>query len=63
MSAINLHTSVDDLRSTFGCSISQYSVDDFSNAIQKEYAGLNRSTVIKLLERAKRMRSQGAHKI
>jgi NADH:ubiquinone oxidoreductase subunit E len=60
---ISIQTSVDDLQSTFRCSIEQYTEKDFEEAIAKETARQNRTTVIKLLKRALRMKQQGARHI
>lgn len=60
---ISIHTSVDDLHSTFKCSIAQYNAQDFEFAIQKEQSGQNRVTVIKLLKRGLRMKKLGAKHI
>lgn len=60
---ISIHTSVDDLTSTFRCSIEHYEVKDFEKAIEEEIKWQNRTTVIKLLERAKRCKIKGVKHI
>ena len=60
---INLHTSVDDLKTSFKCSIEHRTVEAFEAAIKAEESGQNRTTVIKLLKRALRMKKQGARRI
>jgi hypothetical protein len=57
---ISLTTSVDDIRSSFKCNIAGHTVECFEEAIKKEGEGQNRTTVIKLLKRALRMKKQGA---
>jgi hypothetical protein len=60
---ISIHTSVDDLRSTFKSSIEYYTVENFESAIIEEEKGQKRVTVIKLLKRGLRMKELGARHI
>lgn len=60
---ISLATSVDDLHSSFKCTIQGHTAECFEKAIVEEQAGRNRSTVIKLLKRGLRMKKQGARHI
>lgn len=64
MAKINVHTSVDDLRSGFkGHSIEGYAENDIEQAIAEETINRNRISVIKLLNRVLRMKKLGAKRL
>lgn len=63
MSKINVNTSVDDLYSTFKCSIKHYRAQDFNEAIITETQGQNRKSVIAILNRGLKAKNKKAEKI
>jgi len=60
---ISLQTSVDDLQSSFRCSIEHYTIADFEDALSAEEKGQDRVTVKKLLKRCLSKKKLGARQL
>lgn len=59
---IIVKTSADDLNSSLKCSFERFSIEDLELNIEYEKRNSNRSTVLKYLKRAIRLKMLGAKK-
>lgn len=59
----NINTSAEDILSSFRCSIEKFSIKGLEEAKLEEIGNRNRTTVIKLLNRAIRDKKNGARRL